>query len=123
LDVVPLFLLAASATSSSVQSLAYFTFSHWSWKHGSLQEWSEEGGVSLLVFSMAPLGVNFTSRDKMLPLSLLLHDPVSCLTYQSKARHQMLQHTKQKDEQSLWAACCTHLLGFCALFQMVLSKR
>lgn len=41
----------------------------------------------------------------------------------TKASHQMLQHTKQQDEQSVWAAYCTHLLEFCVHFQMVLSKR
>lgn len=67
------------------------------------------------------------------PLTLALQAGARCFPLSSsmtlflvspmKASPEMLQHTKQQDEHSLWAACCTHLLGFCVQFQMVLSKR
>lgn len=68
-----------------------------------------------------------------LPLALTLHRMAGCLpslllltlfrVSPSKASCQILHHTKQQDEQSWWAACCTQLMGLCLHFQVVLPKR
>lgn len=52
---------------SSVTSL--FLFQPHGREAHPASEQSGEGGASLLVFSMSPFGLNFTSRGRMLPLS------------------------------------------------------